>query len=166
MIREYDNALHLPAKYYAPIGEFIFRWAQLEYQMQEIIWRSLGIDNKMGRTLTVGMNATTLAAILNTLTLQWLATTKEKEAVRDIAKGVRELREFRNQLSHGSWEYPKGGKRSDVYLIYMKETAAQRILPRAVKHEPQEIKSNAGKMKRLNENAQKLIHHLDKRQTP
>ena len=166
MAREYDNALRLPVRYYAPIGECIFRWAQLEYQMQEIIWRSLGIDNKVGRTLTVGMNARTLATILGTLTLRWLTTTEEKQAVRDIAKGVRELSNFRNQLAHGSWEYPKGGKRNDVYLIYMKETAAQRILPRAVKHEPQEIKANAGKMRQLNENAQKLIHHLDKRQTP
>ncbi len=62
MSRVYVNALKLPVKYYAPIGEFIFRWAQLEYQMQEIIWRSLDIDNPEGRTLTVGMGARALFA--------------------------------------------------------------------------------------------------------
>ncbi len=102
MAREYDNALKLPVKYYAPIGEFIFRWAQLEYQMQEIIWRSLGIDNPQGRTLTVGMGARTLRAILGTLTLKWLTHPTEKQMANSIAKGMRELENFRNQLAHGS----------------------------------------------------------------
>ncbi len=165
MVREFDNALQLPKGYYAPIGEVIFRWAQLEYQMQEIIWRSLGIDNKVGRTLTVGMDARTLAAILGTLTQRWLTTPQEKQAAHSIAKGVRQLSNFRNHLAHGSWEYPKGGKPSDVYLIYMKEIE-QRILPNAVKHKPPKIKENAEKLRELNEKAQKLIHYLDKRQMP
>ena len=166
MIIEFHNALRLPQKYYPPIGEFIFRWAQLEYQMQEIIWRSVGIDNKTGRTLTVGMDARTLSAILNTLTLQWLTHPTEKQMVNSIAKGVRSLSNFRNQLAHGSWQYPKGGKPEDVYLHYMKETAEQRIMPRARRHEPPDIKKQADRLRRLNEKAQKLIFRLDARQTP
>ncbi len=165
MIREYDNALRLSAKYYTPIGEVIFRWAQLEYQMQEIIWRALGIDNKQGRTLTVGMGARTLAAVLGTLTKQWISDPTETQMTHSIAKGVRSLSDFRNQLAHGSWQYPKGGRKTDVFLHYMKETD-QRILPKAVKHEPTEIKAQAEKLRRLNEKAQDLIHRLDARQAP
>lgn len=163
MARKYDNALHLPPEYYAPIGEVIFRWAQLEHQMQEIIWRAVGIDNKVGRTLTVGMDARTLSTILGTLTLKWLAHPTEKQMANSIAKGARSLANFRNHLAHGSWEYPKGGDPADVRLIYMKETE-QRIRPRAKKHGPPEIKDNADKLRRLNEKAQKLIFRLEARQ--
>ena len=85
MAREFDNALRLPTEYYAPIGEVIYRWAQLEYQMHEIIWRSLGIDNKTGRTLTIGMDARTLCGILGTLTKRWLTHPTEKQMANSIA---------------------------------------------------------------------------------
>ncbi|MCH7888874.1 MAG: hypothetical protein IIA00_06305 [Proteobacteria bacterium] len=165
MAREFDTALTLPPEYYPPIGEFMYRWAQLEYQMQEIIWRAVGIDNRVGRTLTVGMGVKTLTAILGTLTRRWLAHPTEKQMADSLAKGVRSLTLFRNHLAHGSWEYPKGGDPSDIYMIYMRETE-QRILPTAKKHEPPEIQKNANELRRLNEKAQKLIHRLDARQTP
>jgi len=165
MIRDYANALHLPQEYYTAIGEVIFRSAQLEYQMQEIIWRALEIDNKQGRTLTIGMDARTLSAILGTLTQRWLTNATEKQLAHSIAKGVRGLAPFRNYLAHGSWQYPEGGDPTDVYLHYMKETK-HRIMPKAVKHEPRDIKANAEKLRRLNEKAQKLIFRLDAKQKP
>ena len=165
MVRESDSALTLPSEYYAPIGEVIYRWAQLEYQMQEIIWRAVGIDNKLGRTLTVGMSAKTLIAILGTLTQKWLTHPTEKQMANSIAKGVRSLADFRNHLAHGSWQYPKGGDPSDIHMSYMKETEL-RILPREKKHEPPEIQERADELRRLNERAQNLIHRLDAKQTP
>jgi hypothetical protein len=165
MAREFDTALQLPEDYYKPIGEFIFRWAQLEYQMQEIVWRSLGVDNKTGRTLTIGMSARTLAAMLRTLTKQWLTHPTEKQWANSIARGVGGLAKFRNLLVHGSWEFPKGGDPNDIYMIYMKEPD-HRILPRAKKHEPPEIIQKTIRLKRLNDTAQKLIYRLDARQKP
>ena len=53
MAKIYDLPLQLPSRYYAPIGEVIYRWALLEFQMQAIIWRAMGIDNPQGRTLTI-----------------------------------------------------------------------------------------------------------------
>jgi hypothetical protein len=161
MDKMYEIASKLPIKYYAPIGEFIFRWAQLEYQMHEIIWRGLDIGNKKGRTVTIGMGARTLAAILGTLTLKWVSDPTDKQMLHSIAKGVRSLDGFRNQLAHGSWQYPQGGKKTDVYLHYMKEIQ-QRIMPLAKKHEPEEIKKKIGELKRLNEKAETLIARLSK----
>ena len=48
-----DVAIDLPSKYYPAIGEFLFRYAQLEYQMHEIIWRALDLENTEGRVLTI-----------------------------------------------------------------------------------------------------------------
>ena len=162
MIREYANAMDLPAEYYTAIGEMMFRWAQLEHQMQEIIWRAMRIDNKQGRTLTVGMGSKVLCATLKTLTRQWLITAKDKQRANSIAKGAGKIAEFRNYLAHGSWEFPSGGDQKNLHLIYMKETA-HRILPKAVKHTPEEIRKKAGQLRQLNKRAQDLIYDLDMR---
>lgn len=34
-------AMDLEQEYYSAIGEFIFRYAQLEYQMHELVWFAL-----------------------------------------------------------------------------------------------------------------------------
>ena len=131
MIRIYSNAPDLPENYYSAIGEIIFRWAQLEHQMQEIIWHAVGIGPKEGRMLTVGMNERTLSAMLSTLSLRWLVNVTEKRMARTIIKGVNHNADFRNQLAHGSWQYPEGGKSGDVYLHYMRENKQHRLMPLA-----------------------------------
>ncbi len=120
------------------------------------------IDNKIGRTLTVGMGNKTLCGVIRTLTRLWLTKPIEVQTALAIARGAQEVDDFRNQLAHGSWEYPKGGKTTDIWMIYMK-ASAERIMPRAIKHHPREIRKYATKLRRLNEKAQKLIHRLDKR---
>jgi hypothetical protein len=37
---------------YAAIGEFVFRYAQLEYQMHEIVWAVMGLEYKASRALS------------------------------------------------------------------------------------------------------------------
>ena len=64
--------MRLPSRYYRQIGEFIFRYAQLEYQLHEIVWALLALDYKAGRILTVGTDSRVLraqiAAILKSTT--------------------------------------------------------------------------------------------------
>jgi hypothetical protein len=159
--RSFANLLALPKEYYAAIGEVIFRWAQLEYQIQEIIWRAMGIDNKQGRTLTIGMDTKTLSAILRNLPKRWLTTARDKQRANSIALRLRRLGKFRNALAHGSWQFPEGGNKIDAWLHYMKEN---RLMPTAKKHTVQEIQDHANKLRRLNEKAQDFIYDLDMRE--
>lgn len=158
MVRVFANSQWLPEDYYTAIGEIIFRWAQLEYQMQEIIWRAMRLDNKQGRTLTIGMDARTLSAIVSSLHKRWLDTPQEKQRAGSIAKGVRKLADFRNNIAHGSWQFPEGGNQKDVWLIYQRE---DRILPKAKQHEPPFLRRQAKILAALNRKAQDLIYDLD-----
>ena len=73
MARLWELPIKMPPKYYPAIGEVVYRQALLEFQMQVIIWRALELDNKKGRTLTVGMGAKPLIGIIKTITLRWAA---------------------------------------------------------------------------------------------
>jgi hypothetical protein len=152
----------LPPEYYAPFGELIFRWAQLEYQMQEIIWRAMGLDNKQGRVLTIGKDARAIIQTLRTITLRWTNNATDKQLACSIAHGATQVIEFRNHLAHCSWQHPPG-EPDNVYLHYMKEKE-ERLLPKAKKHDPDEIRAKADKLQKLNEKAAKLIARLEERQ--
>jgi hypothetical protein len=162
MAKLYDLPLQLPPRYYAPIGEVIYRWALLEFQMQAIIWRAMELDNKQGRTLTVGMDARVLTGIFRTLNRRWAANKTEIKMIGSLAKDVFDLYDDRNNLAHGVWMYPRGGKQSDVWLSYMKPSQ-NRILPRAEKRMPRQIIATANKIKKLNRRAERLINRLEKR---
>lgn len=163
MAKIYRHSLQLPTTYYSAIGETLYRWALLEYQMQEIIWRALDIDNKKGRTLTVGMGSRTLIGILRTLSRRWAANKTEAQMLNSLANGASQIVETRNNIAHGTWQYPRGGKATDIHLIYMK-ASDQRIMPKAEKTRAAHVRSTARKIRHLNERAEKIIARLEARQ--
>ncbi|MCZ6637298.1 MAG: hypothetical protein O7C66_03790 [Alphaproteobacteria bacterium] len=132
--------------------------------MQVIIWRALELDNKKGRTLTVGMGAKPLIGIIKTITLRWAVNKTEIRVIKALAAVASEVYDDRNNLAHGVWMYPENGNPNDIYLHYMKTPRAYRILPKAEKLHPRDIKSTATKIKRLNERAERLINRIEKRQ--
>ena len=158
-----DAAIDLPRKYYPAIGEFIFRYAQLEYQMSEIIWRALKIGNKEGRVLTVGTDARVLCATINVIASEnpyvtWVNKTHAQE-MNSIANDARKLYTFRNLLAHGTWQHPPG-KPQEVRIHFMKD-AEVRIMPRLRKDiDDAEIHRKSGKLRSLNVRAEKLIKNL------
>ena len=162
MARLFDLPLELPNRYYAPIGEVLYRWALLEFQIQAIIWRTLSIDNKQGRTLTVGMDAKVLVGILRTLMRYWAANRTEIRMMESLAKHTQALTDDWNILAHGVWMYPLGGTSSNVYLTYMKKSH-QRILPFVEKRRPHQITATANKLRKLNKRADRLIKRLEKK---
>ena len=163
MARLFDVPLKLPDRYYAPIGETLYRWALLEFQIQAVIWRALGINNKQGRILTVGMDARVLVGILRTLMRYAAANKIEARMMKSLADDTQNLADSRNILAHGAWMYPIGGNPSDVYLHYMKK-AHERIVPFAQKYRPRQITATATKIRKLNERAGRLIKRIEKRQ--
>ncbi len=166
MFTDYDLPIKLPAKYYPAIGELLYRWALLEFQMQVIIWRTLNIDNKKGRTLTVGMSARALMAILRTMSLRWAGNKTDIQMLNSIAKHAGKLINVRNSVAHGTWMYPSGGRKTAIRLHFMKETPEHRLLPRTKKYTPDKIKTDVGKLARINERAEALITMIEARQPP
>ena len=87
-----DFVLNLPHRYYLAIGEFMFRAAQLEVQMQEILWRAINLDNKQERVLTVGTGANTIRAMLQTVVSdevkgRWIKKCVFRRNVTEVSDG-------------------------------------------------------------------------------
>ena len=158
----------LPHEYYAPIGEFMFRYAQLEYMLHEIAWRCIDIDNKQGRTLTIGADVSVLRATINTITStdRWVTTPRIRSEAGYIVGQAKAYAALRNQLAHGSWQFPKSGRSDDVLMCYMKETAEQRLMPQARRPKCDEFYRAAGKLKSVIQRAKKLVAEIERDRPP
>jgi hypothetical protein len=158
-----EVAVSLPHEYYPAIGEFMFKYAQLEYLLHELLWRCIDVDNKQGRTLTIGADISAIFATLFTVTStnRWISTPRFKGEIGNVVKVAREYKNLRNQLAHGSWQFPKNGKPADVWMHYIKETPDQRLLPSARKLEPSLMHKASGKLGATLGRAKRLILEIE-----
>jgi len=157
-----DPVMALPPAYYMAIGEFMFRFAQIEYQMHEIVWMALDLSYKAGRVLTIGTEIRVLCGMVTTIVSEpiWIKNKYRTQEMNSIAGKARKLSTLRNRLAHGSWQGP-GGDSQKARLHFMKETH-ERILPRYdPKLDDRYIAKKAGEVGDLNERARKLIRALD-----
>lgn len=122
--------LSMTAEYYVHIGAIVSRWAVLEYQLLEIIWLTMGLGRKRGRTLTIGMKLTVIIGILRTLPRKWVTDKELRAEIISIADAVQKHSEYRNFLAHGVWvARPDEDPNTAVpHLTYMK-SAENRITP-------------------------------------
>lgn len=167
MVRIDEAAVNLPHEYYPAIGEFVFRYAQLEYLLNEIVWRCMDIDNKQGRVLTIGSDISVLIGTINTVlgTPRWVQSNHIKGEAGNILKVVKDNKALRNQLAHGSWQFPKNGSPANVFMHYMKE-ADDRIVPTAKRLTPETLHKASGKLKATIERAKRLILEIERARPP
>lgn len=165
MAQHFDFVMDLPQDYYAAIGEFMFRTAQLEMQLHEILWRAINIDNKQGRVLTVGLGAD-IRRILNTVISaksagRWLS--RDSRFIREIGsltKSTEKFVAFRNKLAHGAWQARVGDRDSQPQLLFM-NTSDEKILAKFdAKIDAGYIRAQCEKLRELNLRAQRLLIDL------
>lgn len=167
MAQDFDFNVNLPHDYYPAIGEFIFRCAQLESQLHEVLWRAIGIDNKQGRVLTIGTDAKVIRGMLRTVAGEaskgrWIPQSKKIliQEINSLVGKAKEFSDLRNKIAHGSWQSPVRGKASEVQLLYTKERD-QKIL---AKYDPSVgvayLHQACAKVRTLNMKAKTLIHDL------
>lgn len=161
MARFDHPAMDLMPKYYSAIGEFIFRCAQLEYQLHELIWMTTGLGYRNGRIVTIGMKNKVLRGIIGSITATGdMVQSKEHiQLMHSLAKHARKFAKLRNRIAHGSWQSPDATE-GDAHLVYMDEQE-QRILPRRDESlDDVEINEKSKELRTLNLRAQKLIIEL------
>jgi hypothetical protein len=93
--------LSLDESYYAPIGEILSKWAALEYTMQVIVWKAIGLENPEGRVLTVGMSGKTPCGIVGNLTRKVILDQDAIKSIKKLTRFMNKNVDFRNRLSHG-----------------------------------------------------------------
>jgi len=155
--------MDLPASYYSAVGEFMFRFAQLEYQLHEIIWMAMDLGYQQGRILTIGTDFRVLSATIKTITRPdarvWVKNKTIIQEMNSIVGNGRKHYGLRNKIAHGSWQSPDGSPKN-ARLHFMKQED-ERILPRHDKTlNDQRIHRHAGELRTLNHRAKKLIEQL------
>lgn len=160
-VAEYIVVMHLPKPYYRAIGEFLFRYAQLEYQLHEIVWNSFDISYKQGRILTIGTDIKVICGQLKVITSKdtWVKKPARKKEIDAISQSAFDLYEFRNQIAHGSWQSLDGTSKN-VCLHIMKKSHF-RYMPKAdFSITDKTIKDKCAEVRVLNLRAKKLINQL------
>jgi hypothetical protein len=146
--------VQLPTAYYRQIGEITFRWATLEFQLQEIIWLVMGLGNKEGRVMTVGMDTTPLLGIFRNLTQRWVADPTDKQEINSLAKAIKKLKPWRNAITHGIWcRTVSRPYRVDLHHLYEPH---QRLLPEATHTTPAEMAAMASDLAIINHRLETL----------
>jgi hypothetical protein len=160
-IVEHEVVMHLPKPYYRAIGEFIFRYSQLEYQLHEIVWMSLDLSHKQGRILTIGTDITVICRQLKVITSKdtWVKKKKRKDEIDYLSKQASDLNEFRNQIAHGSWQSLDGTSKN--VCVHIMKPSQHRYLPKAdFSKTDKTIRVKCVELKVLNLRAKKLIKQL------
>lgn len=148
--------LSLSDQYYLHIGAVIHRWATLEYLMMAIIWKSMGLGNKEGRVLTVGMGTQVLAGILRNLPRKWITDEAIVKKLKQLTDEVSEHHELRNYLAHGVWTYPEDKAAPRVPFLNFMKSGEHRLLPGGEPVTPEQLAILARSIGELNQLADEI----------
>jgi len=165
MVRVQRVVLELGEPYYTEIGAILHKWATLEYLLQNIIWRAMGLDNKKGRVLTLGMGINTLLGVLRNLPRRWINDKTITAQLGDLIREVSLKVEMRNHLSHGIWTVDPDDASQTPQLNYMK-TGPDRITPGAEPITPVQLREFAGVVAILCQCAERLLQAVGGVDTP
>jgi len=147
--------LNLPVRYCSAIGEVVARWARLEIGLQILLWRAMGLDNRQGRVLTVGMPARALFGALRSLKHNWVGDAGTETTIRALVKDAEAAKNERDAIVHGVWGHTKGKPRP-LRILRMK-FGDQRVMPRSYPLTPADMTTPAANLKELNKRADGLI---------
>jgi hypothetical protein len=163
MATDHDFVMNLAHGYYLALGEFMFRCGQLENQMHEVLWLAIGIDNKQGRTLTIGADPRAIRGMLSTVTSveQWIPSSKKSlaQGINTLINKSKEFVKLRNRIVHGCWQTSVRGK-TLPRLLYMKERDEKIVAKYDPAVDDAYIHKQCAQIKKLNLRAKQLIYDL------
>src|SRR5687768_15754575 len=157
--------MRLPAANYRAIGEFMFRYAQLENQLHELVWHSLRLGYKPGRIMTIGTDIKVLCGMIGaiTSTRDWIADKTMADEINAVSKIAFDLNEDRNLIAHGSWQAAMG-VRGAVAKLSKTKKRHNRILPTAAESMTAVgIRKKCAELKQANLRARKLLRSFERK---
>jgi len=137
-----------PMSYCKFIGRVICLWANLEFQVERLIWVLVGIGPKEGRLLTTQMNIRPKLEILKGLVSHSAMDEQTKKRFLSIIKAINKANETRNMLAHGLWSTKQARRLRKssprkMQLYWSRGSTEHRLLPRTMEVSPLRIKEFA-----------------------
>jgi hypothetical protein len=161
MVFKADHPLTLPAAYYKPIGEIIFRWSLLELYVENLVWHCMNLPGpKEGRSLTSQMSASNKLDLFNALTIRWVTDPAIKAEMASLHSAARKLSDYRNDIAHGLWA-TKPAEPKVLRLMRIPRTpTGPKILPRSRTVGSAEISGKAKELKVIVSRLRKLTKRV------
>ena len=97
----FPTRYRLPVAYSTEIGRIMTRWAFIEWQLEQITYRVVGVEQKMGRLAIKEPRVDAhVAMIADVMKLQKITVSTD---LTQLSKGLVELKNFRDAIAHGIW---------------------------------------------------------------
>jgi hypothetical protein len=127
--------------HYAAVGRVASKWAQLEHQMQELIWGLAGLDETTGTCITSQIaNSGRLMDALLALLEQKGASKDELKPLHKLNKAIGDKQRMRNRIVHDPWYFHFNQDGSTTG--YRLESSAQKTLVRKlIKQEHEKLET-------------------------
>jgi hypothetical protein len=139
--------------HYAAVGRVASKWAQLEHQMQELIWGLAGLDDMTGTCITsqIGNSGRLMDALLALLE-QKGASKDELKPLHKLNEAIGDKQRMRNRIVHDPWyfHFNEDGTTTGFRL----ESSAVKTVVRKL------IKQDYEKLERLNQDIESLYLQL------
>jgi hypothetical protein len=92
--------------HYAAVGRVASKWAQLEHQIQELIWGLAGLDAMTGTCITsqIGNSGRLMDALLALLE-QKGASKDDLQPLRSLSGTISDKQRMRNRIVHDPWYF-------------------------------------------------------------
>jgi len=107
--RTHKTALTIPRAFERRIGNIIFRWALIENQLYDIVYKVAGIGSKQGRQVIQKFGPEKiLPKIEDLLSIEMKELAASADTIKGWVAAIKKCADERDQLAHGVWLHVAG----------------------------------------------------------
>lgn len=135
--------------HYAAVGRVAAKWAELEHQIQVLIWRLARLDHLMGTCITaqIGNSGRLMDAVLALLE-QRAASKDDLKPLRSLCGDIGEKQRKRNRIIHDPW-YFRFNEDGTATGHKLETTAAKTAVHSLVKEDHESLEAFIGEIHSL-----------------
>lgn len=149
-------SLPISDEHFTEIGRLAAYWSQVEYALQKIIWKIVGLPWPECKALTAAQRPETHSEIIKLLIASPMCIEAQtQEALRDIIKRVSELKDPRNNIVHAIWVIDPTTLEPLAMKSRIKDAASSKV-----PYTPQDIRAVAERVNQLWQDINNLLEHI------
>ena len=143
--------------HYAAVGRVASKWAQLEYQIQKLIWGLVGLDETTGTCITsqIGHSGRLMDALLALLEQKGVPQ-DELKPLRSLSDDVGAKQRMRNRMVHDPWyfHYNEDGTTTGFRF---EQSAVKRVVRGLVEQDEEKLETLIKDIGRLHQQLTQLV---------
>jgi hypothetical protein len=143
--------------HYAAVGRVASKWAQLEHQIQKLIWGLAGLDETTGTCITsqIGHSGRLMDALLALLEQKGASNTDLKP-LRVLSEDVGAKQRMRNRIVHDPWYFHYNDDGTTTGFRF-EQSAVKKVVRELVEQNEEKLETLIKDMGRLHQQLTHLV---------